>query len=136
MVPPLGIEPSSSVLQTGAMTTSAKAAKICKYYFKEYAMRTMTMAFLFCLLSSIANAQPFESRKPVLCDDAQTLIKSLTENYDEKPIWTARNPVDETRFGLFVNSKTKSWTLLQMTPKIACIIGVGEDSKIILGNEV
>ena len=26
MVPPLGIEPSSSVLQTGAMTTSAKAA--------------------------------------------------------------------------------------------------------------
>ena len=27
MVPPLGIEPSSSVLQTGAMTTSAKAAK-------------------------------------------------------------------------------------------------------------
>ena len=26
VVPPLGIEPSSSVLQTGAMTTSAKAA--------------------------------------------------------------------------------------------------------------
>ena len=26
LVPPLGIEPSSSVLQTGAMTTSAKAA--------------------------------------------------------------------------------------------------------------
>ena len=26
MVPPLGIEPSSSVLQTGAMTTFAKAA--------------------------------------------------------------------------------------------------------------
>lgn len=25
-MPPLGIEPSSSVLQTGAMTTSAKAA--------------------------------------------------------------------------------------------------------------
>ena len=27
MVPPPGIEPGSSVLQTGAMTTSAKAAK-------------------------------------------------------------------------------------------------------------
>ena len=27
MVPPRGIEPRSSVLQTGAMTTSAKAAK-------------------------------------------------------------------------------------------------------------
>ena len=30
MVPPLGIEPSSSVLQTGAMTTSAKAAQMVR----------------------------------------------------------------------------------------------------------
>ena len=30
MVPPLGIEPSSSVLQTGAMTTSAKAAQLVR----------------------------------------------------------------------------------------------------------
>jgi hypothetical protein len=28
MVPPPGIEPGSPVLQTGAMTTSAKAAKL------------------------------------------------------------------------------------------------------------
>lgn len=87
------------------------------------------VAFLFCLSSTIANAQPFESRKPVLCDDTKSLIKSLIENYNEKPIWTAVNPVDETRFSLFVNSKTGYWTLLQMTPEIACIIGVGEDSK-------
>lgn len=36
MVLPLGIEPSSSVLQTGAMTTSAKAARklvVQKYRF-------------------------------------------------------------------------------------------------------
>jgi hypothetical protein len=91
-------------------------------------MRFLTVAFLFCLSGTVANAQPFESRKPVLCDDTKTLIKSLTENYNEKPIWTARNPVDHTRFGLFVNSKTGSWTLLQMTPDIACILGVGEES--------
>jgi len=94
-------------------------------------MRILIMAFLFCLTSSIATAQPFESRKPVLCDDVKTLIRSLTENYNEKPIWTARNPVDDTRFGLFVNSKTGAWTLLQMTPEIACIIGVGQDSSIL-----
>jgi len=87
------------------------------------------VAFLFCLSSTIANAQPFETRKPVLCDDTKKLIQGLTENYNEKPVWTAVNPVDETRFSLFVNSKTGHWTLLQMTPEISCIIGVGEDSK-------
>ena len=29
MVPPVGIEPTSTILQTVAMTTSAKAAKWC-----------------------------------------------------------------------------------------------------------
>ncbi len=91
-------------------------------------MRLFAMAFLLCLTSPIANAQAFESRKPVLCDNTQTLIKSLTENYNEKPLWTAKNPVDDTRFSLFVNSKTGHWTLLQMTSTVACIIGVGDDS--------
>jgi hypothetical protein len=97
-------------------------------------MRNITMAFLFCLISSIVYAQPFESRKPVLCDDAKTLLKALAENYNEKPVWTARNPVDNTRFGLFVNDKTGAWTLLQMTTEIACIIGVGEESELISGD--
>lgn len=92
---------------------------------------SVIVAFLLSLSSSLVNAQPFESRKPVLCDNAQTLIKSLTENYNEKPVWTARNPVDDTRFALFVNSKTGLWTLLQMTPEVACIIGVGEDSTLL-----
>ena len=99
-------------------------------------MRKLTVAFLFCLISSIANAQPFEARKPVLCDNVQTLIDSLLHNYQEKPTWMARNPQDDTRFTLFVNSKTGAWTLLQMTPEVACIIGVGEDSQLMVGDSV
>jgi|694.fasta_scaffold02866_24 hypothetical protein len=98
-------------------------------------MRTVIVAFLFCLYS-VANAEPFESRKPVLCDNVQTLIRSLIENYNEKPIWTAKNPIDDTKFALFVNSKTKNWTLLQMTSEIACIIGVGDESTLMLGDPV
>ena len=92
-------------------------------------MRTVALAFLFCLTSSIAYAQAFESSKPVLCDNVQSIIRGLTENYNEKPVWTARNPVDDTRYALFVNAKEGSWTLLQMTTEIACIIGVGQESK-------
>lgn len=92
-------------------------------------MRTLALAFLLCLTGSIANAQAFEARKPVLCDNIQSIIKGLTENYNEKPVWTARNPVDDTRFALFLNSKEGTWTLLQMTTEVACIIGVGQESK-------
>ncbi len=88
----------------------------------------VVVAFLLSLISSIANAQAFEARKPVLCDNVQTLIKGLTENYNEKPVWTARNPQDDTRYALFVNDREGTWTLLQMTTEIACIIGVGKES--------
>lgn len=97
---------------------------------------SVVVAFLFSLSSSIANAQAFESRKPVLCDNTQALIKGLTEQYNEKPVWTARNPVDDTRFSLFLNEKTGAWTLLQMTPQVACIIGVGEESKFYFGENI
>lgn len=98
-------------------------------------MRTLALAFLFCLTSSIAYAQAFESSKPVLCDNVQSIIRGLTENYNEKPVWTARNPVDDTRYALFVNDRKGTWTLLQMTTEIACIIGVGQESKF-LGDSV
>jgi hypothetical protein len=94
-------------------------------------MRTVALAALFCLTSSIVHAQAFEARKPILCDNIKTLITGLTENYNEKPVWTARNPVDDTRFALFVNNKEGTWTLLQMTQEIACIIGVGQESSFI-----
>ena len=88
------------------------------------------VAFLLSLTSSIANAQ-FESSKPIVCDNTEKIIRSLIEVYDEKVVWSAVNPQDSTRFSLFVNSKTGAWTLLQMTPRVACILGVGEESTMV-----
>jgi len=94
-------------------------------------MRTMTMVFLFCLISSIANAESFVARKPIVCDETKTVIRSLTETFKEKPMWTAKDVQDDSRYSLFVNEKTGAWTLVQMTPDYACVLGVGEDSKLI-----
>ncbi len=98
--------------------------------------KTIITSLLFGLMSFNVFGQAFEARKPVLCDNVQTLIKSLLENYNEKPLWTARNPQDNTRYMLFVNDKSGAWTLLQMTPEIACIVGVGEDSQLMLRESV
>ena len=91
-------------------------------------MRTLLMAFLFGLTSSIVNAQSVEVKKTVVCDDTQAVIKSLMEQYKEKPVWTARNPLEDARYALFINNEKGTWTLLQMNAEVACIIGIGSES--------
>jgi hypothetical protein len=95
----------------------------------------VVVAFLLSLNSSIANAQ-FQSEKPIICDQTKKIIESLTTNFYEKPIWTAMDAQDGTRYSLFVNSKTGAWTLLQMTPEYACILGVGEESTLLAGETI
>lgn len=95
----------------------------------------LLVAFILSVVSSLANAE-FESNKPMICDDTRSIMKSLAEVYLEKPIWTAPHPNDNTRFSLFVNTLTGSWTLVQMNREIACILGVGEEYKILLENSI
>lgn len=99
-------------------------------------MNKFIVAFLLCLTSTIANAQAFQTNKPVLCDDSKKIIEALGERYGEKLIWLANDMQDKSKFGLFVNEKTKTWTMLQFTPEIACIVGLGENSKLILGSSI
>lgn len=50
------------------------------------------------------------------------------EKWGEIPVWTAKDGQDDSRYLLLVNSKTRTWTLLQFTPETACILGLGEES--------
>jgi len=95
----------------------------------------VVVAFLLSLTSSIANAQ-FQSEKPIICDQTKKIIEALTTNFYEKPIWTAVDAQDGTRYSLFVNSKTGDWTLLQMNPEVACILGIGIESTLLAGETI
>jgi len=91
----------------------------------------VVVAFLFCLTSTIANAQSesyFSSQKQVLCDDTKKVISSLTQTWGEQPVWTAKDGQNDSRYLLLVNPRTRTWTFLQYTPEVACILGLGEAS--------
>lgn len=75
-------------------------------------MSKMTMAFLFCLISPIANAQ-FRYDYPIICDNTQKLIESLATNFKETATWTGKHVEDKSRYSLWVNEQTGSWTLLK-----------------------
>jgi hypothetical protein len=92
-------------------------------------MRTLCVAFLFCLASSIANAQykKFELNKPVSCGPAAQLMEFLEREYNEKQIWIG---VDfsasaESFIVVLQNPSNKHFTVVQYDNHTACILGSG-----------
>ena len=91
----------------------------------------MKYLLLFALLVvGLVTAQSVTVQKPLKCGDTKTLIQGLAgEDYMEKPIWWGVEPgATVSRYSLFVNEQTKTWTLIQFDEKIACVLGVGEAS--------
>ena len=82
------------------------------------------------LLPVLAWAQnPVIVEKPLLCAKTTEILTSLREKYEEHPLWIGKD--DKSNYSLFV-SKVGTWTLIQFTEEVACILGVGTDSKEII----
>jgi len=97
-------------------------------------MKKFAVAFLFCLISTIANAQPgpqFRNiPKPVLCGPLEVLFKGLAdEEVNEKPIWIGKAEDEKSEFAVFVNRKTGAFTLVQFGKEWGCILGIGYSSR-------
>jgi hypothetical protein len=93
-------------------------------------MRNIALAFLLCLYySPIANAREIiQLNKPVVCSDLKTIIETVTgEQYKEQPAWAGAD--DISNFYLTHNQKTGTWSLIQYSDGIACILGTGSRSQ-------
>lgn len=67
--------------------------------------------------------------KPIVCMDTPDLIKAISgSEIGEKLHWGGKADSEDSNFVLFVNAKTKSWTLVQLNEKVACILGTGSQS--------
>ena len=97
--------------------------------------KLLILVFLFCLSTSVVNAQ-FRYDMPTVCDATAAIIKSLETNYREQLTWSGKHVNDNSMYSLWTNKKDNSWTLLKMTPEFSCIIGVGDQSIIRLGDPV
>jgi len=89
-------------------------------------MRNTTMAFLFCLISSIAHAQQIiDLQKPLKCSDAQSVMNYFVDTHKETPVWVGKS-VHDTHITLLTNPATGSWTMIEYGDKIACVLSAGE----------
>ena len=90
-------------------------------------MKSIVMAFLFCFISSIANAQEIiDLNKPMKCSEAQNVMNYFTSNHKETPVWVGKT-VHGSYITLLANKETRSWTIVEYDSKIACVLGAGEE---------
>jgi hypothetical protein len=97
-------------------------------------MNKKLMALVFCLVSTISNAQNNnfkELNKTVSCGPFKDIVKILmSDEYKEIPIWSGLDLEDKTSYALFHNEKTGTFTLIEFNDKIACILGEGTKSQV------
>lgn len=90
-----------------------------------------------CLLTTtLAVAAPFESRKPVVCDEYKTVLESLVQKFNERPLWAGRDINNGNTYILTVNEKEGTWTYLETNGTVACVLGVGDKSTLTFGEKI
>lgn len=82
------------------------------------------VAFLFCFISTIANAEPFKVEKSLVCDKLSEVLR-LLPNYNEVIEWQGKT--DRKLITLLsVNKQTQSWTIITTDGEHACILDQGQ----------
>ena len=84
------------------------------------------LLFLAFLVTTV-NAQPLTTTKEVQCDKTDVMISILKgKDFEEVPIWLGKGDSKAPNYSLFVNSATRSWTIIQFSNELSCVLGSGE----------
>lgn len=90
-----------------------------------------TMMFLLCLTSTIVYADaptPYELQKPVKCAPAKALLEYLESEYGEKLTWVGKDEASDSFIAILMNKTNTTWTIVQYTPQVACVLGTGKQA--------
>ena len=99
-------------------------------------MIKLLVTVCLALISLVSSAEPRRLNKPVVCEDTQLVLRSITEEFKETPQWQGYNPQQGTSTVLTVNLTTGAWTLIEYTATTACIIAVGENASSAWGTPI
>ncbi len=82
---------------------------------------------LLVLIFGYVAAQTINLQKNIGCLGTEVLLQALSgSDYKEKPIWMGiESDAPMSKYSLFVNGDTRTWTLIQFDDTIACVLGTG-----------
>ena len=82
-----------------------------------------------CIAFALAQSTAVEINKKVVCDDTKSLLDTLLNEYQESPVWAGTD--EKSKYSLLINQETGTWTIIQFDKNTTCILGVGENSRLI-----
>ena len=83
---------------------------------------------LLLAVSTIACSK--EMSKPVLCMDTKEMFDTIFEEYRETILMVFNQDSFPNKIILTVNPATKTWSLVEYNTEIACLLGSGNNYKI------
>jgi len=90
----------------------------------------MKKIILLLLLAVSTIACSKETNKPVLCMEAKELFDAIFEEYRETILMVFDQDSFPNKIVLTVNPATKTWSLVEYNTEIACLLGSGNNYKI------
>jgi hypothetical protein len=95
-------------------------------------MKHILLFLAFFTAINSALAETFMIKKEVQCDKTEIMIPVLKgKDFEEFPIWFGKGDAKAPNYSLFVNSETKSWTIIQFNGEFSCVLGSGDGYTII-----
>ena len=99
-------------------------------------MHKLSMALLFCLISSIARAQQelpevVDVLKPMQCIRTNTLFQLLERERQQRQLWVGKDLPTGTYISLWINNILGTWTMIQYDSMMGCVLGTGEQASAI-----
>ncbi len=74
-----------------------------------------------------AQAQEIIDRtKQIKCSARDTVFSYFRDRHGETAMWSGFT-VHDTQLTLIINKETRSWTMIEHTPEIACVLSAGEE---------
>jgi len=93
-------------------------------------MRTIILAVTL-LFAASANSQ-VQMTKRVLCAETKQVLEAFQgRKYKEVLRWSGRDiQNEENTYVLLTNTKTKTFTIIEMNGQMACVLGTGTHSSV------
>lgn len=86
---------------------------------------------LFVMLLAWLAAAPASAQ--MLCGPRREVINALKQSANETEIWSGKHSGSEPLVMLLLSGKNGTWTLVAVKPDVACVIGAGSNSTLIIG---
>jgi len=98
-------------------------------------MKIFYLALALFVLPSQAK-EPETITYKALCDDTNKLVNKIREHKETPIIIGKAFDQANSTMTLWINNKTKSWTLLATKNNMSCILGVGDNINVLPYKEV